>query len=88
MLNTVSVVRGSFRVTVDISNDLKARLGVGRRVQGSRMRNAVPPPTTEDVEEEDTERGVLTRVKPGGVASLSSAEVVRGDAQVSVSAKR
>ena len=42
------------RVTVDISNDLKMVSGDKMRVKGSRMRNAVPPPTTEEVEEEDT----------------------------------
>ena len=34
------------------------------RVKGSRMRNAVPPATTEEVQEEDTGRGLLINVKP------------------------
>ena len=34
------------------------------RVKGSRMRNAVPPPTTEEVQEEDTGRGLPINVKP------------------------
>jgi len=52
------------------------------------MRNAVPPPTTEEVIDEETGRGLLMRVKPGEVASSSSAEVVLEDTQVSVRAKR
>jgi len=52
------------RVTVDISNDLKVVSGEEIRVKGSRMRNAVPPPTTEEVQEEDTGRGLLINVKP------------------------
>ena len=59
-----------------------------RRVQGCRMRNAVPPPTTEEIVDEETGRGLLMRVKPGGVASSSYAEVVLEDTQVSVRAKR
>jgi hypothetical protein len=52
------------------------------------MRNAVPPPITDEVLDEETGRGLLMRVKPGGVASRSSAEVVLGETQVSVRAKR
>ena len=52
------------RVTVDISNDLKVVSGDEIRVKGSRMRNAVPPPTTEEMQEEDTRRGLLINVKP------------------------
>jgi hypothetical protein len=37
-------------MTVDISKDLKVIVGEERRVQGARMRNAVPPPTTEEVQ--------------------------------------
>ena len=47
-------------MTVDISKDLKVVVGEERRVQGSRMRNAVPPPTTVS----GTGRGVLKKVKP------------------------
>ena len=50
MLNMVSLEWGSLRVTVDISKDLKVVVGEERRVQGSRMRNAVPPPMTEEVQ--------------------------------------
>ena len=52
------------RVTVDISNDLKVVSGDEIKVKGSRMRNAVPPPTTEEVQEEETGRGLLIYVKP------------------------
>jgi hypothetical protein len=52
------------RVTVDISKDLKVVSGDERRVKGSRMRNAVPPPTTEEVQAEDTGRGLLIKEKP------------------------
>jgi hypothetical protein len=52
------------------------------------MRNVVPPPTTEEILDEEIGRGLLTTVKPGGVASNSSAEVVLKDTQVSVRAKR
>ena len=47
-----------------ISNDLKVVSGEEIRVKGSRIRNAVPPPTTEEVQEEDTGRGLLINVKP------------------------
>jgi hypothetical protein len=75
-------------VMVEISNELKLGVGHVRRVQDWRMRNAVPPPITDEVLEEETGRGLLMRVKPGGVASSSSAEVVLGETQVSVRAKR
>ena len=52
------------RVAVDISNDLKVVSGYEIRVKGSRMRNAVPPPTTEEMQEELTGRGLLINVKP------------------------
>jgi hypothetical protein len=58
---------------VEISNELKLGVGHVRRVQDWRMRNAVPPPITDAVLEEETGRGLLMRVKPGGVASSSSA---------------
>ena len=51
-------------MTVDISKDLKVVVGEERRVQGSRMRNAVLPPTTEEVQVSGTGRGVLKKVKP------------------------
>ena len=66
MLLTVSFECLSSRVTADNSKDLKIGVGEDSRVQGSRMRNAVPPPITEDVDEGETGRGVLMRVKPWG----------------------
>ena len=47
-------------MTVDISKDLKVVVGEERRVQGSRMRNAVPPPMTEEVQVSGTGRAVLS----------------------------
>jgi len=44
-LKTVRLELKSLRVTNDISNDLKLCVGVERRMAGSRMRTAVPPPT-------------------------------------------
>jgi len=35
----------SLRVIADISNDLNVEVGAERREAGSRIRNAVPPPT-------------------------------------------
>ena len=87
MLNMVSLEWGSLRVTVDISKDLKVVVGEERRVQGSRIRNAVPPPMTEEVQVSGTGRAVLRKVKPGGIASKISAEVELGVSQVSVRAK-
>ena len=52
------------RVTVDISNDLKVVYGDEIRVKGSRLRNAVPPLTTEEVHEEETGQELLIDVKP------------------------
>ena len=51
MLKSDSLDGGSLRGTVDISNDLKVVSGDEIRVKGSRIRNAVPPPTTEEVQE-------------------------------------
>jgi hypothetical protein len=48
-LSRVSLECGSLRVTVDISKDLKAVVGEERGIQGSRKRDAVPPPATEEV---------------------------------------
>ena len=64
MLKSDSLELGSLRVTVDISNDLKVVSGNEIRVKGSRMRNALPPPTTEEMQKEDTGRGLLIIVKP------------------------
>ena len=64
MLYIVSFECASLRVTEDISKDLKIGVGEDSRVQGSRMRNAVPPPITEDLHEGGTGRGLLMRVKP------------------------
>jgi len=38
-------------LTEDNSKDLKVAVGVERSLQGSRRRNAVPPPTIEEVHE-------------------------------------
>jgi hypothetical protein len=45
-------------VTVDISKDLKVVVGEEREVKRSRMRNAVLPQTTEDVQVSGTGLGV------------------------------
>ena len=54
MLKSDSLESGSLRVTVDISTDLKVESGDEIRVKGSRMGIAVPPPITEEVQEEVT----------------------------------
>lgn len=51
------------------SNDLKVVVGKDRSSQGSRRRKAVPPPTIEEEHESETERGVLIKEKPCGIAS-------------------
>ena len=51
-------------MTVDILKDLKVAVAEDKRLQGSRVRNAVPPPTTDEVQESGTRRGVLMKVKP------------------------
>jgi hypothetical protein len=43
---------------------MKADVGEERRLQGSRMRNAVLPPTAEEVHESETGRGLPKKVKP------------------------
>jgi len=48
--------------SMDNSKDLKVVVGVERRLQGSRRRNVVPPPTIEEVHESGTR--VLMKVKP------------------------
>jgi len=58
-------------VTEDNSKDLKVAEGVERSLQGSRRRNAVPPPMIEEVHESGTGRGVLMKVNPRGIASNS-----------------
>jgi len=58
-------------VTEDNSKDLKVAVGVERNLQGSRRRNAVPPPTIEKVHESGTGHGVLMKVNPQGIASNS-----------------
>jgi len=42
--------------------DLKVVVGVERSLQGSRLRNAVLPPTIEEMHESGTGRGVLMEV--------------------------
>jgi len=58
-------------VTEDNSKDLKVAVGVERSLQGSRRRNAVLPPTIEEVHESRTGGGVLMKVNPRGIASNS-----------------
>jgi len=62
---------GTLIVTEDNSKDLKVTVGVERSVQDSRRRNAVPPPTIEEVHESGTGRVVLMKVNPRGIASNS-----------------
>ena len=64
MLKSDGLEGGSLRVAVDISNDLKVVSGDEMRIKSSRIRNAVPPPTTKEVQGEDTGRGLLINVKP------------------------
>jgi hypothetical protein len=72
----------------EISNELKLGVEHVRRMVDWRMRNAVPPPITDEVLKGETGRGLLMRVKPGGIASSSSAEVVLGEIQISMRTKR
>ena len=58
-------------MTDESSNDLKVVVGEDRSLHGSRRRKAVPPPTIEDEHELETERGVLIKEKPCGIASKS-----------------
>jgi len=58
-------------VPADNSKDLKEAVGVERSLQGSQKRNAVPPPTIEELNESGTGRGVLMKVSPRGIASHS-----------------
>jgi len=51
MLYRARLEWGSLIVTEDNSKDLKVAVGVERSLQGSRRRNAVPPPTIEEVHE-------------------------------------
>ena len=62
---------------VDISNDLKVVSGDKIRVKGSRIKNVVPPPTTEEVEYENTGRKLLINVKPGNEIEQLSRSSVR-----------
>jgi hypothetical protein len=87
-LRIVSLELSSLRVTEDISKDLKILEVEERIVKESLIRKAVPPPMIFLlVLEGGGGRGVLMSVKPGGVASDSSAKVVDGVTQVSVMAK-
>jgi len=58
-------------VIKDNSQNLKVEVGVERSLHGSRRRNAMPPPTIEEVHESGTVRGVLMTVNPRGIASNS-----------------
>jgi len=71
MLYRARLEQGSLIVTEDNSKDLKVVEGVERSVQISRRRNYVLPPTIEEVHESGTERGVLGKVNPRGIASNS-----------------
>jgi len=71
MLFRASLECGSLIVTEDNSKYLKVAVGVERSLQVSRRRNAVPPPTIEEVHESGTGRGVLMKVNPRGTASNS-----------------
>ena len=51
-------------MTVDNSKDLKVAVVEDRSLQGSRIRNAVPPPTIEEELESGIGRGVLMNVEP------------------------
>jgi len=51
--------------------DLKVAVGGESSLQRSRRRNAVPPPTIEEVHESGTGRGVLMKVNPRGITSNS-----------------
>ena len=42
-------------MTLDTSKDVKVGVGEGRSLQGSRRRNAVPPPTAEEEHESRTD---------------------------------
>jgi len=64
-------------VTIDNSRDLKVAVGVERSLQGSQRRNAVPPPTIEEVHESGTGRGVLMKGNPRRTASNMSRGRVR-----------
>jgi len=58
-------------MTEDSSKDLKVAVGVEISWQGSRRRNAVPPPTIEEVNASGTGRGVLMKVNSQGIVSNS-----------------
>ena len=77
----------SLRVIEDNSNDLKVVFGDKITVEDSRMRNAVPLPTTEEMQDRDTGRRLLINVWPWGMLSNKWAEVVLRWFQVSVQAK-
>jgi len=49
-------------VTANNSKIFKVAVGVERSLEGSRRRNAVPPPTIEELIESGTGRGVLMKV--------------------------
>lgn len=87
-MKTVSLDLRSLRVTEDASKDLKIGAELERMWQESRMRKAVPPPMILLFADEEAGRGKLSREKPVGTESMSSAEVVDGVIQVSVKANR
>ena len=88
-MKTVSLDEESFKMTEDISNDLKTGIGgVLITKAGSLTRKAVPPPTMFELLMEVDERGQLMRKKPGGVALCNSADEAREVIQVSVRANK
>ena len=87
-MKTVSLDLGSLRVIADALKDLKTGTELERMWQESRTRKAVPPPMCLFLEQGEAGRGKLSREKPSGLDSKSSAEVVEGVIQVSVRANR
>jgi len=57
-------------VTEDNSKDLKVAVGMERSLQGSRRRNAVPPPTIEEVTEVDVLAISPQGVTPGNLMQI------------------
>jgi hypothetical protein len=88
MLKTVSLDLGSLRVIAEASKDLKLEQKLERIWQESRTRKAVPPTMFFFLEHGETGGGKLSREKPVGLESRSSAEVVESEIQVSVRANR
>lgn len=82
ILKNVILERGSFSVRDEHSKEENFGLVADRMGMESRTRNAVPPPLLAILDR----RGKLRSVYPGGVASMSWADVVESVIQVSESA--